>query len=332
MTGGVLVTGANGFVGSHLVERLVARGVRVRVLVRSTSRVDALPASAVEFAYGEMTDANSLVAAATGVHTVFHLAGVTRAPQEAAYQRINVEGTRALAAAARDAGVGRFVLVSSLAAGGPSQPGSPRSERDTDAPMDPYGRSKLAGEHALREVAGNLAWCVVRPAAVYGPRDLDFLKLAAMVRRGWRLEISGPPQRVSVIHVGDAAQGILAASERAENGGVYYLAHAETTTWPEICRVMGRHMRRGTRPLWVPRAAIGPVAGIAGFLARLAGKPSPLPRDRVAALLAPAWTCDTGRATRELGFTASVGLDEGMRETVAWYARNGYLKGVQAAA
>lgn len=320
-----LVTGANGFLGSHLVERLRAEGWDVRGMVRRTSDTRWLPPD-LDLAYGDAAVPESLTPAVRDVDTVFHLAGVTRAGSEADYLRVNAEGTGSLARAARDAGVGRFVLVSSLAAGGASTADRARNEDDPDRPTGAYGRSKKAGEDALAREAGGLAWTVMRPCAVYGPRDRDFLILARFAAGGRVIRFTGPPQRVSIVHVEDVVRGLLAAAKtEAAAGRTYYLAHPEPTTWTEVGRRMAAAAGRRPRNLPVPRSILPAASRIAGLAAAIAGKRNPLPRDRIRDLLAEAWTCDPGRARDELGFAATMPLDEGMADLMNWYAKEGWI-------
>jgi nucleoside-diphosphate-sugar epimerase len=319
-----LVTGANGFLGSHLVDHLTAEGWDVRGLVRRTSDTRWLPRD-LELVYGDAAAPGSLAPAVRDADVVFHLAGVTRAGSEAAYLEVNAEGTRNLVRAARDANVNRFVLVSSLAAGGSSTTARPRTEDDPDHPAGAYGRSKKAGEQELEANAGDMAWTVLRPCAIYGPREKDFLILARFAAGGWVIRFTGPPQRVSVIHVDDAVRALVAASRaEAAAGRTYYVAHPEAATWAQVGRRMAAAAGRRPRNLPVPRGILAVASRLTGA-ATLIGKKNPLPPDRVRDLLAEAWTCDPGRARTEIGFAASVSLDEGMSDLMNWYAKEGWL-------
>jgi nucleoside-diphosphate-sugar epimerase len=322
-----LVTGVNGFVGSHLAGHLLDGGWEVRGLVRRTSDTRWLPTDRIELVYGDAAVPGSLPAAVEGVDVVYHLAGVTRARDEASYLRVNAEGTGNLVRAARNASVGRFLFVSSLAAGGPSVKGRPRTEADADRPAGAYGRSKKAGEAELERNAGGLAWTVLRPCAVYGPRDADFLILARLAAKGWVLRFTGPPQPVCVVHVRDLVRAIVEASRpESARGRVYYVAHPEATTWRDIGTRMAAARGRRPRSLIVPRGLI-PVAGrLSGVVTAALRRHNPLPSDRIRDLLAEAWTCDPARAGRDFGFSASVGLEQGIPEIMRWYAEEGWIR------
>jgi len=322
----VLVTGASGFLGSHLVERLVGRGIPVRCLVRESSNLTWLPRERVDLVYGEITRPESLEAAVAGVTRVFHLAGLTEAKDEARYLSVNATGTANLVRALtrRRQRPERFVLVSSLAAGGPSRSGRPRLETDPDTPAGAYGRSKLAGERAL--AGADFPWTVLRPPAVYGPRDRDFPKLFRLVRRGWSPRLTGPPQELSLVHVLDLVEGIAAAAESpAAVGRIFYLAHPEVVTWPEVARLAAEALGRPDRSFPLPRGCLLPLARGVGLIAALAGRPNPFPPDRVRDLLAPAWTCDPSAAAEAFGFRPKCGLRIGIPATVAWCREAGVV-------
>ena len=321
-----LVTGASGFLGSHLVEALLASGYRVRCLVRRTSSLSWLAPDRVELFYGAVTEPAALAEAARGEELIFHLAGVTRTLRRADYEQVNAEACGLGARAAAASGGRRILLVSSLAAGGPSAAGRPRREEDPDAPVGPYGLSKLRGEALLKAQAGRTAWTILRPSAVYGPRDASFLLLARFAKRGWAPAIGGPAQPLSLLHARDLAEALLAAAAcEGAAGRTYYLAHPEPANWESIARLMAARMERRVRRLRIPRWGVRAAGwgGRAGAL--LSGRTDPLPADRLRDLLAPAWVCDPARAREELGFRARVDHEAGFAETIDWYRAEGLL-------
>jgi nucleoside-diphosphate-sugar epimerase len=328
VSGVALVTGASGFVGSHVVDDLVAHGWRVRALVRRTSRLDFLDPRGIDLIHGDVTDPGSLPKAVEGVSLIVHAAGVVAAAREADYDRVNVVGTEALVKAAREhaSALERFLLISSLAAGGPSRFDRPRKEDDPDRPVSTYGRSKLRGEEALKRNAGSLPWTVVRPPGVYGPRDRGFFALARIVARGWIPRLGGQVQPLHVVHAKDLTLGIRAAATSPDAvGRKYYLAHPELTDAVGICRAMATGLGRKAHLLRLPRRSLPMLARVAGDLAFLARKPHPFPEDRLRDWMAPAWTCDVSRARTELGYTPAVDLERGMAETMQWYRSVGWL-------
>ena len=328
MPGTVLVTGASGFVGSHVVDALLARGYAVRCLVRSESSLDWLPGDRVQFCRGSMTDAASLDEAVRGVQVVIHSAGRVRADGEQGYEEVNVLGTRKLVQAVEKnvPELKRFVLVSSLAAGGPSQPGHPRSEDDTDAPQSAYGRSKKRGEEEVERLGNAIPWTILRPCAVYGPRDRGFLVLARLAGRGFSFRLGGAAQPVQVIHVRDLVQAALLAMDLPRAvGRRYYIANPAITHWNDVGRLMARFLGKSPRTLSVPRWAIPIVGRSAALGSGALRRQNTLPADRLRDLLAPAWTCSTERARTELGFQAETELEPGLAETMSWYRNAGWL-------
>ncbi|MGB9606740.1 MAG: NAD-dependent epimerase/dehydratase family protein, partial [Bryobacteraceae bacterium] len=216
----VLVTGATGFIGSHLAQRLVGLGARVRCLVRRTSRTGVLPAG-IELAQGELATGEGLAEAVRGAQLVFHLAGVTKAVSPADYERGNVLATRNLVGALESCEA-RLVQVSSLAAVGPSSDGSPLPEDCEPRPVSLYGRSKLEAERAVLCSGLAARAVIVRPPVVFGPRDTDVYQLLRMAARGWLPVTGGPEARFSVIYVEDLVEGLLAAACHESAAGRTY--------------------------------------------------------------------------------------------------------------
>ncbi|MCI0572211.1 MAG: NAD-dependent epimerase/dehydratase family protein [Myxococcaceae bacterium] len=330
-----LVTGGTGFIGQHLVRRLVARGASVTALVRRGASVGALEAAGVRLVRGDIVTGEGLAEAVRGVDVVLHLAGAVKARSEAEYQRCNTQGTRQLLEAiARVERPARFVFCSSLAAAGPSRLGQPRREVDAPAPIGAYGRSKLAAEEAVREASARVPAIVVRPPLVYGPGDREFLpSLLPMLRWGVALKSGFAPKSYSLIHVEDLCEGLLAAAERGRtvstqspDAGVYFLSDGREHGWEEVCEALAHALgRRRALVLPVPEA-LGYAVGLGAELrARLKGEAATLNLDKVRDLRCEAWTCSPDRAREELAFTPVHPLEQGFRNTVAWYRQQGWM-------
>jgi nucleoside-diphosphate-sugar epimerase len=314
-----LVTGGTGFIGRHVLERLAQTGDRVRALIRRAAELT----PGVEKVHGDLASGEGIDAALRGVDTVIHLAGVTKALRTSAYYTGNEIATRNLARAIGGRGV-RFVHVSSLAAIGPSLDGTPISEDAPPHPIVHYGKSKLAAEQAVRELAADAV--IVRPAVVYGPRDTDVFQLLQAISRGLVFEISGGDRFFSAIYVKDLVEGILAAVRTPRAiGRDYFLAHPKPMTWGELSTAAARIMGRRPRVIRIP-AGVASLVGVCGELAaRLSGKPGIISREKIVEAQCRYWTCDTSRATAELGFTATTPIEEGLAETLAWYREAGWL-------
>jgi nucleoside-diphosphate-sugar epimerase len=328
-----LVTGASGFIGGHLAAHLVERGDRPRCLVRPSSRVSRLRGLGAELVRSDLAGDGDLAPALAGVDVVYHLAGVTKARHTSDYARGNVRATARLLRAARaarergQAGLRRLVLVSSLAAAGPSPGGSPLAEDAEPSPVSRYGRSKLLAERVAREVGRGVPVTIVRPPVVYGPRDTDFFQLIRAAARGWVAEVGdGGGRAYSLIHVRDLVRGMVVAGESPRAAGqTYYLTGEPPCPWRGLLALLAGLLGRPVRPVSVP----GPLAWCVGAASELvcafAGRPALLSRDKVREAREGSWTCDGAKAARELGFQATISLAEGLRETIAWYRGEGWL-------
>lgn len=321
-----LVTGANGFIGTHLVEVLRLSGWEVRCLVhRSASELQTLN---VDCVFGDVCQPETLPAAVEQTEVVFHLAGVTKAANLRGYLEVNEQGTaHLLEAAARHAPqLRRFVLVSSLAAAGPSPDGRPLTEEDPPRPISAYGLSKLRAEEAAHRYADRLPITIVRPPAVYGPRERDLLVYFRQVQRGLLLQPPGSDRYLSIIYVADLNRGILrAASSKHAVGQTYFLSNREPVTWRQLGALIAESL--GARPLsiTVPMPLVEAAGLLADAVTWITRRPLVLSRDKVQEMKQRYWVCDPSKAERELGFRAEIPLEEGIKETADWYRRNGWL-------
>lgn len=333
-----LVTGASGFIGSNLIESLARDGYRVKALLRASSSRDNLKGLEYEVAEGSLGDFESLKRACADVDVVFHLAGVTAGPNRDFYFEHNAKGSALLARAAAEARgkqLSRFVLVSSLAAGGPSKPGSPRRETDANAPVSAYGESKLQAEKEVLSFSERIPVTILRPPLVYGPRDRGVFVIIKTLARGLNvlLPSSGgiAHKEYSVIHAADLVRGIsLAGAEAASQiatGEVFYLTDGRIYGYPEITAAILKSLgRRRALTLRVPGPVLSIAAAAFTWLGSRTAKTFPLNSDKLNEILPDAWTCSDAKARGSLRFTHSLELDAGMEDTVRWYREQGWLK------
>ncbi len=317
----ILITGATGFVGSHLVDVLARRVGRARALVRESSDTSLLERYGFETVVGSLSDGASLRRAVAGADVVVHMAAATRALDAETFHRINAEGTERLVTAmeAETSGA-RLVYLSSMAAVGPSRDGTPVEPGDEPRPLTAYGRSKLAGEAV---VEGWPDAAVIRAPAVYGPGDRDLLTFFRLARFGV-LPVVGPPdRRLQLVHARDLAEAMMAAAA-ADATGVYHVAEPRAYRWSELLDMMARVMDRTGVRIRVPAAAVKGAAAVSEAIARRTRRPVIFDRDKAKELLAE-WLCETATARRELGFEARIPLADGLRETAAWYRAYGWL-------
>jgi dihydroflavonol-4-reductase len=313
----ILVTGATGFIGSHLVERLVATGHPVRCLVR---RPCSIPGA--EIVRGDLRSGEGLEAALRGIDCVIHLAGVTKVLRVAEYYAGNGTATANLVRA-MEGHPARLVHVSSLAAVGPSSDGAPLDEDALPVPFTNYGKSKLEGERAARAREGTV---IVRPPVVYGPRDTDVLQLLRTISRGYVLEIAGGDRWFSAIYVKDLVTGLIAAAgHSAAAGRTYFLTYARPHTWNDLAVAAADIMGTHPRVLHVPYGIAQSVGFAAELWSRFTGKPGIISREKVSEARCTHWTCSPIRAAAELGFSAPTDLRAGLVETLEWYKQAGWL-------
>jgi nucleoside-diphosphate-sugar epimerase len=337
----VLVTGATGFIGYHLTEALLAHGDEVTCLVRKTSSVAHLDQLGLARLYGDMDDRESLRAAVAGKSVVYHLAGRIKAIHAATMYRIHEQGMRRLAqACAEQDPPPVLILVSSLAAAGPSTVDHLRTENEPLAPVSTYGRSKRAGEVAAQAFADRLPMTVLRPAIVLGEADrLGLALFKSVARFGIHMVPSRKPQRLSVIHAADLARGMILAAERGRrllppggdpaevhSEGFYFMAGGEHPTYDDLGRMVGEAVgRRRVRVLRVGRPLVWTVTCCAELIGRLRGAALYLNCDKAREITAGSWSCSGQKALEEFGFSVAVPLADRLRQTAAWYHRQRWV-------
>lgn len=324
-----LVTGATGFLGSALTTELLRRGQSVRVLARDAQHARKRFGEAVEIVTGEISDLDSVGRAVEGAETVYHLAGRLYHPSLPAelYRRTHVEGTRVLLTCCQNQKqLMRVVYCSTTGIYGITGD-APASEDTPCAPTNPYERTKLEGEQLALEAFERfgLPVCIVRPGLVYGPGDLHLLGLFAAIKQGLFRVIAGGLAMLHPIYIDDLVAALLLCAEHPRAAGRYYnLAGEHPVTIREltagIASALDRRPPAGSIPLWLANLA----ADLFALLPGLRGERAPLTRSRVA-FLTHSRVYDTSRARTELDFQPVVELDEGLRRTVLWYRKHGYL-------
>jgi len=331
-----LVTGAGGFIGGRLAERLVESGRSVTCLVRPSSSRRRLEGLGVRICVGDVATGDGLDDALEGVEVVYHLAGAIRAVSRRTFLETNVAGARrTLEACARRNNPPVFVLVSSIAAAGPSGDGPPRREDEIPRPVSEYGRSKLAAEQVARSFADRVPVTIVRPGIVFGGGDRFTLQwFQSIARFGLHPVPRGVDSRFSLIHVDDLAELLHAAAARGVRvdandaslgNGVYFAAHPTALTYrqigEQIAEAMELHRPRMPRvPLW----ALGTYATLCETIARVSGRPAWIGLDKFREAKAGSWTCFAVK-TAELNFDFSRSLAACFRVTVDDYRRLGLL-------
>lgn len=328
LEGKVLITGASGFIGSRLRDTLVASGCDV-VSIRRSGSPEAKVGRSVEADYGQVAELERIIRAEKPEY-VFHVAGVTKGISYEDFRRGNVMPTRNLLTAVRREHpmTQRFVLVSSLAAYGPSATSVPHREEDPPRPIEYYGESKLEAEQVVQEEAAGVRWTIVRPSGVYGPGDVDYFNLFQSAVLGWNLYFGNRDRCMSMTYVDDCVRGMVqGAQHEASVRKGYFLTGEERVTWEQFQSEIVRAIDRPVRTVDLPGQTMTVAAIIGEIATQLDRKPRLLNMQKARMGAQQAWTCSADSAKRDFGFEAEVSLDEGVRRTHQWYLDNEWYSG-----
>ena len=304
----IALTGATGFIGGALCERLLGAGYRVRALYRPRPGRVPRQAAGLSWIAGDLDDRAALATLVAGAEAVVHCAGSVRGARRADFDRVNEAGVlHIVRAAAGEAACRRFLLLSSLAAREPQ--------------LSDYARSKWLGERALAANAGRLAWAALRPPAVYGPGDREMLPLFRSMARGLAPIPGKGDGRFSLIHVADLAAAVVAWLDvDGESGHTYELddGHARGYDWDTVLATASRVLRDDApiRRLSIPIPCLRLVAGINLAAARLFGYPPMLTPGKVREITHADWVGDGSALARATGWRPLVGLERGLADTL----------------
>jgi len=323
-----LVTGASGFIGSHLVDHLLALGYSVRVLLRKSSRLEWLSNLSLEVIYGDLFNEQALAEAVSGVDCIYHSAGVTKAKTPEAYFQANTKGTTNLLAATaqRNRQLKRFVHISSQAAAGPSPTNIPIDEMAPPNPLTTYGKSKWAAELECHSFSNVLPITIIRPPVVFGPRDRDVLEFFRTVNKGLQPIVGFSERYVSLVHVTDLVRGsVLAGESPRAVGQTYFISSKTGYGWKEIGDITAKIIGRRVFRVRIPPPLVFAIASVGEIIARFSGKPALVNLEKARDMVQDYWTCDSSKALRDLGYEQTLTLEEGIRNTVEWYRSHGWL-------
>ncbi|MDE1192431.1 MAG: NAD(P)-dependent oxidoreductase [Arachidicoccus sp.] len=314
----LLITGANGFVGSNLVERATEKGYDVFAAVRKNSDLSALKNTKATLVYPDYFNQEKLVQllSDTGITHIAHVAGITKARTENDYYKINARLSLDLANAALLANkeLKKFVFVSSLAAMGPTFNKNVITEETHPHPITYYGQSKLAGEEELSKIE-SLPLISLRPTAVYGPREKDLLMLIKMIKKGWELYIGKAPQELSFIHVYDLCDAILLSLESSKNHEAYILSDGINYNRYAFADIVKETLNTKTIKLHIPAGLVK--TAVTGMEKMFPHRNSILNKNKLLELTS-GWGVSLKKAENELDYYPKFDLKKGLKQTIEW--------------
>lgn len=336
----VLITGASGFVGSHLVEYLKPKGIQIRCLIQPGDASHVIAGTpGIECVSGDLKDARSLNEAARNCHIVIHAAAIARynaSLPEDEYQSVNVQGTRWLLEASLKNGVKRFVYISTIEAVGPSDDGHPLTEKTVCRPRNVYGRSKLEGERVVQGfISGGLDCVIVRLGTTYGPRErLAFQRIFKPISKGIYCLFGDGSALMEFSYVKNQVEGIWLAAEKGRSGEIYFLSDARPYSYKEVMNHIGEETGVKLHLISMPLVAAWLAAVVCEWLSRIlrfypfyikeTGRP-PFSRKTLQWAARSSMFCNISKAKDELGHAPRYSLQQGLEETVAWYRAEGWL-------
>jgi nucleoside-diphosphate-sugar epimerase len=325
----VLLTGATGFLGSHVAERLHREGHEVRALVRKSSKTDLLEELGAELCIASLESGEGLEEAVTGVDAIVHGAAIVKAKRPEDFIRVNAGGTKNLVDAVREHApdVSRFVYISSLAAHGFLKENGPLPYDADPNPVTHYGRSKLEGEGYVLDAKDDIPVTILRPPAIYGPRDSEMIAFFQIVARRMVAFLGDASRRTSLIYATDCADAIYRALTKDHpSGRIYFVEDGRTYSQKEFVSIVEDALdKKAIVKIPIPIGVVRAVAAGSELYGRIADKAVMLTRDKVNELDAEQLCCPADPIREELGWSPEIQFEEGARRSIAWYRENGML-------
>jgi nucleoside-diphosphate-sugar epimerase len=317
-----VVTGASGFVGSHVVDKLIAAGHEVRCILRGSSSRRWLENKLVEIVDCGLFDKESLRNVLKDADYLFHIAGVVKAKSEKEYYKGNVETTKNLLDVLCEVNpnVKRVLIISSQTACGPSLIGKPSNEETPEHPITRYGKSKLAEEQLAKSYMSKLPITIVRPPAVYGERDTEIYLFFKTYKQGLMALIGFDKKQVSLVHVDDLSKGIvLAATSNNSIGQTYFIGSEEYYDWTQIGDACRKAIGKKAFTIRLPHALVYNVAVFTEFFSLFSPHAATFNIEKARDFVQKNWTCDVTKAKKELGYHQAISLEAGITRTIDWY-------------
>ena len=321
----VFVTGASGFIGSHVVDALLQRHCTVHCLVRRTSDPRWLDRTKVHLHYGNLEKPFSLKEFLGKTDYVFHCAGLTRAKTRQEFFRANATACKTLYEECAEHGkhLKRIIHISSLASVGPALPDQPVDENTPCKPLTYYGKSKLAGEQIARQFSSSLPIVILRPPIVYGPREVNFFAFIDGIARGWNLQVGHKNRVLSLIYITDLVQAMLRAAVGPSPGNdVYFITDGNFYHWDDVVETASEVLNVRPRSIRIPDGLLAFIGLLLEFMSIYQKKPPLLDSQRIIDIRQSAWTASSKKFFDRFEFQPQYDFKKGLEETVNWHKNN----------
>lgn len=323
----VMLTGATGFIGAHIAEKLIQKNISTRLFVRKrNSLMDLLEKKGAKIYVAQPDDPGMLAKSLPGVDTVIHCAGATKALKEDDYFKANLEFTIHILNLLNKQQ--NIIFISSQAAAGPSYSPVPIDEKAVPKPLTYYGKSKLLAECHIREWGMENAkrYTIIRPSVVYGPGEKELYKYFKLIKIGLLVLFGNGKKRISIIHIEDLVCAVIAAAERPSTGETYFVANDESYSWEEIgCAIKKALNKTFLLKVKLPEFAAYPLAYFFVLLSLLTGKPALMNSQKIIEMKQSAWLCSNRKIKKTLNWRPKFSLEKGIQQTADWYMKKNWI-------
>lgn len=324
----VLITGASGFVGYHLIEAALSKDLEVYAGVRLTSKISHIQPLPIQFTYTDFSDPKEIRKdfEKNQYNYIIHAAGSVKERNRKAYYKSNAELTRKLALSATEAHfpLKKFIFISSLAAIGPSLSSDPITDLKEAKPITYYGKSKRLAESYLSSIP-SLPLIVLRPTAVYGPRERDLLIFLKSISHGLELYIGTKKQQLSFVYVKDLAALTIDALVSPVTNKTYNISDGHSYDRYQLADITKKILQQKTIRLHIPRGIVYALASLQELTGLITGNAATLNREKIKELTAENWVCSIDNIQHDLGYVPKYDLKKGLTDTLHWYKENHWL-------